>query len=197
MKKQEIRQKYNDAVKLMLSNGYTIFPDTMNGSQGEIAHIDFTNGSEIVRVLLEKSYSSRRREDGYWGTTIRLIIDRAAADTWVGSTWDGTIWNNRLEILSQIEWAEIGRNGNWYTDLDEAVRIHRLQQERYRNRDDRASYIDLPESFKSAALRWVRKQPRMKTASLGDIEQIRKVKTPNGKTHYEIKARGRCFRTDD
>ena len=197
MKKQDIRQKYNDAVKLMLNTGYTIFPDTMNGSQGEIAHIDFTNGSEIVRVLLEKSYSSRRGEDGYWGTTIRLTIGRAAADTWVGETWDGTIWNNRLEILSQIEWAEIGRNGAWYTDLDEAVRIQRLQLERYRNRDDHASYTDLPDSFKSAALHWVQKQPRMKTCKLSDIELVRKVRTPNGKTHYEIKARGRCFRTDD
>jgi hypothetical protein len=26
----------------------------MNGSQGEIAHIDLTNGSEIIRVLLER-----------------------------------------------------------------------------------------------------------------------------------------------
>ena len=37
----------------------------------------------------------------------------------------------------------------------------------------------------------------MKTTKLSDIELVRKVRTPNGKTHYEIKALGRCFRTDD
>ena len=197
MKKQEIRKLYTEKVAELLAQGYTIFPDTMNGSQGEIAHIDLTNGSEILRVLLERSYSARHAEGGYWGTTIRLTVGRAAADTWVGETWDGTIWNNRLEKISEIEWAEIGREGRWYTDLAEAERIQRLQLERYRNRDDHASYTDLPDSFKSAALHWVRKQPRMKTTKLSDIELVRKVRTPNGKTHYEIKARGRCFRTDD
>lgn len=58
------------------------------------------------------------------------------------------------------------------------------------------TYTDLPEACKSAALRWVQKQPRMKTAKLSDIEQVRKV-TYEGKTHYEIKAKGRAFRTDN
>ena len=197
MKKQEIRNIYTQKAAELLAAGYTIFPDTMRGHQGEIAHIDFTNGSEIVRVLLERSYSSHHAEGGFWGNTVRLTIGRAAPDTWVGSTWDGTIWNNRLEILSQIEWAEIGRDGSWYTDMEEAARIQRLQTERYRNREDRTSYTDLPDSFKSPALRWLRKQPRMKSAKLSDIEKIRKVRTPDGRTHYEIKARGRSFRTDD
>ena len=58
------------------------------------------------------------------------------------------------------------------------------------------TYTDLPEACKSAALRWVQKQPRMKTAKLSDIERVRKV-TYEGKTHYEITAKGRTFRTDN
>ena len=54
MKKQDIRNAYTQKVTELLNQGYTIFPDTMNGSQGEIAHIDLTNGSEIIRVLLER-----------------------------------------------------------------------------------------------------------------------------------------------
>ena len=45
MKKQDIRNIYTQKVTELLNQGYTIFPDTMNGSQGEIAHIDLTNGS--------------------------------------------------------------------------------------------------------------------------------------------------------
>ena len=177
MKKQDIRNAYTEKVTELLNQGWTIFPDTMNGSQGEIAHIDLTNGSEIRRVLLERDTHWDREEGGYWGDIIRLTVGRAAADTWVGSAWDGTIWNNRLEIIFQIEWADItrGRRSDWYTDLEEGRRIQKLQMERYRNRDDHPSYTDLGEAYKSAALRWVQKQPRMKTCKLSDIEGVRKV----------------------
>ena len=57
MKKQDIRRIYTQKVTELLTQGYTIYPDTMNGSQGEIAHIDLTDGNEIVRVLLEKAHT--------------------------------------------------------------------------------------------------------------------------------------------
>ena len=67
MKKQDIRNIYTQKVTELLNQGYTIFPDTMNGSQGEIAHIDLTNGSEILRVLLTREHRWARDEDGYNG----------------------------------------------------------------------------------------------------------------------------------
>ena len=45
MKKQDIRRIYTQKVTELLTQGYTIYPDTMNGSQGEIAHIDLTDGN--------------------------------------------------------------------------------------------------------------------------------------------------------
>ena len=188
MKKQDIRRIYTEKVTELLNQGWTIFPDTMNGSQGEIAHIDLTDGSEIRRVLLERDTHWDRIDGGYCGDVIRLTVGKAGADTWVGNTWDGTVWNNRLEPIFQIEWAWLGsrRCSDWYVSLEEG------RAARY----DRMVYTDLPEACKSAALRWVQKQPRMKTAKLSDIEQVRKV-TYEGKTHYEIKAKGRTFRTDN
>ena len=200
MTKQDIRNAYTQKVAELLAKGYSIFPDTMGGSQGEIAHIDLTNGSEIRRVLLERDTHWERIDGGYCGDVIRLTVGKAGADTWVGSTWDGTVWNNRLEKISEIKWAEIGTrrrpDGNgWYTTIEEGVRISKIQMERYRNREaHRRETLD--GAYKSAALRWVQKQPRMKTAKLSDIEQVRKV-TYEGKTHYEIKAKGRTFRTDN
>jgi hypothetical protein len=200
MKKQDIRRIYTEKVTELLNQGWTIFPDTMNGSQGEIAHIDLTDGNEIRRVLLERDTHWEREEGGYWGDVIRLTVGRAGKDTWVGQTWDGTVWNNRLEPIFQIEWAWLGsrRCSDWYVSLEEGRAAHQKQLERYRNHDrnDRMTYTELPEACKSAALRWVRKQPRMKTCRLEDIEQVRKV-TYEGKTHYEIKAKGRTFRTDN
>ena len=197
MFKNDIRRIYTEKVTELLNQGYTIFPDTMGGSQGEIAHIDLTDGSQIVRVLLERDTHWEREEGGYWGDIIRLTVGRAGEDTWVGNTWDGTVWNNRLEPLFQIEWAWLGsrRNSDWYTSLEEGRAAHQKQLERYQNRDDRTCYTDLPEACKSAALRWVRKQPRMKTCRLEEIEKVRKVRASDGRVHYEITARGRSFRT--
>ena len=200
MKKTAVERMYTAKVAELLNQGWHIHTSTMPGHQGEVAHVDLTDGSEIRRVLLERDTHWDRIDGGYCGDVIRLTVGKAGADTWVGNTWDGTVWNNRLEPIFQIEWAWLGsrRNSDWYVSLEEGRAVHQKQLERYRNHDryDRMVYIDLPEACKSAALRWVQKQPRMKTAKLSDIEQVRKV-TYEGKTHYEIKAKGRSFRTDN
>ena len=160
MKKQDIRNAYTQKVTELLNQGYTIFPDTMNGSQGEIAHIDLTNGSEIIRVLLERGLCWSHISDGFHGDVVTLTVGRAAADTWVGDRWDGTIWNSRLEPSFQIKWAEVnGRGEGWY----------------------------------STALRWLRKQPKMKTCKLEDIEKMERVWNEDGKRRFEITAKGKRY----
>lgn len=72
MKKQDIRNAYTQKVTELLNQGYTIFPDTMNGSQGEIAHIDLTNGSEIIRVLLERGLCWSHISDGFHGDVVSI-----------------------------------------------------------------------------------------------------------------------------
>ncbi len=194
MKKQDIRNIYTQKVAELLNQGYTIFPDTMSGSQGEIAHIDLTNGSEIIRVLLSRDTHWEREECGYIGDTVRLTVGKAAPDTRVFENWDGIIWNNRLEPRFQIEWAWIGSNrrSDWYTDIDEGRRISRLRLERYRaQRGDRVEVLG--DAFKSAALKWLRKQPRMKTYKLEDIEQVQRVWDDHGARRFEIIAKGKRY----
>ena len=198
MKKQEIRRIYTEKVTELLNQGWTIFPDTMNGSQGEIAHIDLTDGCEIRRVLLERGMCWDHSMDGFYGDGGSLQSGKAPADTWLGDRWDGPIWNNRPEPSFQIRCAEVsGKGEGWYAPMEEGLRICNLQRERVRNRPDRKNYIELGEASKSAALRWVQKQPRMKTCKLSEIEGVRKVHPREGKPFYEIKARGRIFRTDN
>lgn len=196
MKKNDIRTAYTQKVAELLAQGYTIFPDTVSGHQGEIAKVDLTNGSEILRVLLERDYCRHTHgEDSYWGHTLVLTVGRAAADTWLGCNFDGTIWNQRLEPIFQIEWAEIGgrRDGDWYVSLDEGRRIQKLQLARYRAQDT-AQRTPLDGAWKSVALRWLRKQPRMKTCRLEDIEKMERVWDPEKNTRrYEIRAKGHSF----
>ena len=165
----------------------------MNGSQGEIAHIDLTNGSEIIRVLLEHGLCWSHISDAFHGDVVTLTIGRAAADTWVGDRWDGTIWNNRLEPSFQIKWAEVnGRAEGWYIELDEAASIGHIQRERY-TRKHISRRETLGDAFKSTALRWLRKQPKMKTCRLEDIEKMERVWNKDGKRRFEITAKGKRY----
>ena len=193
MKKQDIRNIYTRKVNELLNQGFTIFPDTMGGNQGEIAHIDLTDGSEIIRVLLERGLCWSHIDDGFNGDVVTLTIGRAAADTWVGDRWDGTIWNNRLEPSFQIKWAEVnGNREGWYTDLDEAARIGHIRRERYiRNQATRRE--TLGDAFKLTALRWLRKQPKMKTCRPEDIEKMERVWNDEGKRRFEITAKGKRY----
>ena len=117
----------------------------------------------------------------------------AAADTWVGDRWDGTIWNNRLEKIFEIEWAEVnGSREGWYIDLDEAARIGHIQRERYLRRSA-ARREELGDAYKSIALRWLKKQPKMKTAKLSDIEKVERCWSDSGKRSIQITAKGKRY----
>ena len=52
MKSTDINAIYAEKVAEFLNAGYQINTNTMNGSQGEIAKIDFRKGNEVIRVLL-------------------------------------------------------------------------------------------------------------------------------------------------
>ena len=193
MKKQDIRNIYTQKVTELLNQGYTIFPDTMNGSQGEIAHIDLTDGSQILRVLLERGLCWSHTGDGFCGDVVTLTIGRAAADAWVGEHWDGTIWNNRLAKIFEISWAEVnGRGEGWYIGLDDAAFIGHIRMERYRNRPT-GTREELGTAYKSAVLKWVKKQPCMKTCRLDDIEEMERVTDKDGNRRFEIQAKGQRF----
>ena len=194
MKKQDIRNFFTQKVTELLNQGYTIFPDTMSGSQGEIAHIDLTNGSEILRVLLCRDRHWERGEGGYIGDTIHLIIGKADPDTRVYDDWQGTIWNQRLEPRFEIEWAWIGRDtrSDWYTTMAEGRRISKLQWERYKTQHP-DQHEELSDAYKSAALKWLRKQPRMKTCKLEDVERVQRIRREDGTRSFEITAKGKKY----
>ena len=58
-----------------------------------------------------------------------------------------------------------------------------------------APYLEkeLGQAFKSIALRWLRRQPRMKSAKLEDITKMTRYTTREGKVGFKIEARGKTF----
>ena len=193
MNQNDINRTFTEKVTELIAQGYQINPATMSGSQGEYAHVDLRKGTDIIRVLLDDGSDYEEGVD-----FMRLVVGRCTDQIRMG-TFDrlgNTIWNNRLEILFEIKFAKIAEN--YFTDMETGVQMRRKRYLRWKQKDRRARR-DLPDSFKSAALRYVQKQPRMKTCKLSEIERVTRVnRTQWNETlpdlrGYEIVARGKTF----
>ena len=183
MTKNDIRRIYTEKVNELLAKGYIIHPETMSGSQGEIAHIDLTNGSEILRVLID---SHGNYGEGY-GDTYSIRVGRCTDE--IRGRWS-TIWNNRLEILSEIKLDKISEN--FYTSPEEGQRMAELRFSRWKNRKCETRR-ELGGAYKSVALRWLRRQPRMKSCKLEDITRMLRRTRSDGTACFEIEAKGKTF----
>lgn len=95
MKFIDINREFTAAASSYMAQGYYINAGTMGGSQGEVAHIDLTNGTEIIRVLLTTF-------NNYLGTEgVELIVGRVKDDIKPNQEdRRSTVWNERLEVIS-------------------------------------------------------------------------------------------------
>lgn len=195
MKREDIRTIYSAKVAELLNQGYTIYPDSMRGSQGEIAKIDFIRGSEIIRVLLEHRFCLYSEDLGFhWHNgAIILTVGRVPEEQkcYIRGLWDDTIWNQRLEVIESHTWFEIEkRDRAWYIEEEEARRVSEIRKARW-TRNYTAEHTECGDAHKAIAIRWLKKQPirGMKSKKASDIEFMRKRQKPNGHTYYQIRMR--------
>lgn len=178
MNKDDISRIYTAKIAELLSAGYQINPWTMSGSQGEIAKVDLTNGSEIIRVLIETSYEFRI------GEIVTITIGRVVEQGGL------TIWNHRLEVCSQIKFAQIAED--YYTTYDEGVKIEEKRAQRFARCANLPS-PDLSDAYKMIALRWIQRKPRMKSCQLKDIKRMIRMDDGCGRNRYHITAKCKDF----
>ncbi len=130
----DINKIFTETVNNYLNNGFTIFCNTMRGSQGEIAKIDLTNGTELYRILLGETHSW---EDSFANNGYSLKVGKYPEpldkinNLWLES-FDGIIWNNKLEIVSERKFVLLNynrRNGYYVEEGSEeyikAVETHK------------------------------------------------------------------------
>lgn len=195
MKKTTVERMYTAKVAELLNQGWHIHTSTMPGHQGEVAHVDLTDGSEIRRALLCREMTWGRSDADFYGHKLIILVGKNTDPIWPG--WDSTLWNNHIEVCSQIELAEIQvpdryHPEGWYTDMATARDIQRIRNERREARRIPTEKV-LGTAFKSIALRWVRKQPRMKTTKLKDITKVARYTSRDGSTGFKIEAKGKTF----
>ena len=156
MKYIDINQKFTAKVAEYIAKGYT----TMSGSQGEVAHVDLTDGKQVVRVLLD----SFTEYDSFNSLSGLEIVVGTPADKVVpyDTVRYNTIWNNRLEVIESERFYEIGsskRRGNtFYGTKAEAEQAEALSVERYKAKSKTSPYIDLTDRYLPLAVSIVKKR---------------------------------------
>lgn len=181
MKFREINKKYTEKVAEYLAKGWTINTGTMNGSQGELAHIDFTDGEKVVRILLERanSYSD------WWYEGYRLVVGVVTDNVEINTndSWS-TVWNNRLDVLEEEIFYRAGMNSrsDWYVTAEESKAGYEKMVARYENKYSKNKDTDFGKNGAKAVLPFVKRQYRCGRAKVDDVKVVKKVR--NGEVHW-------------
>lgn len=201
MKFVDINRKFTEAVTEWIGKGYIINSATMGGSQGEISKVDLTNGSEIIRVLLNSTgHPITKIEDRFYSfdiveLTVGRVTDQIVPNS--PSVWD-TVWNEHLEVISSEEFYEIGRNRRekWYGTKAEAI----AQQDKNWERSEARKVSERTELDAAAiVLPFVKRQQRCKSVKLHEITKVTKTIHHNVfddgvHVNYAVEVRGATYR---
>lgn len=187
MKYADINKRYTEIVADYMTRGYTINTRTMSGSQGEYAHIDLTDGTEVIRILVDSFHEwTDISLDG-----LEIIVGRADSEVEPNSESDcHTLWNNRLTIIIKERFYEIGadrRHGKFYGTLEEATAAERLKIQRYRARHQGSSAQDITDKAMEVAKRIIRREFKVKRICEADVT------VSKSNNRYTVKYKGKAY----
>ena len=175
MKYIDINRKFTAAVSSYMMQGYTLNSSTMGGSQGEIASIDLTNGTEIIRVLLNgfSDYKEMVTDGG-----IELIVGRVTDDVHPNKANEyRTVWNNRLEVISSEKFYKLSGNRDdepFYGTEEEATAATEKRFNRYRNHSSNHRTEDVTDKAAPLVKEFVRREFGVKRVVANNIRVIKR-----------------------
>ena len=185
MKFAEINKRYTEIVTEYIAKGYTITTATMNGSQGEIAHIDLTDGKEVIRVLVEKAH-----ENCYTFEFYQIVVGKCTDKVKIncGDTY-GTIWNNHLEIIHCEKFYVVGKNyktGDIIGTKDEAEIANKKRSQRYRSISNNVDMTDKALEIGKQIVKRVWNKEKVRTADIEVIKNTHGYYVKYGKDFYKL-----------
>jgi len=188
MKYADINKKYTAVVAEYLAAGYTINTRTMSGSQGDYAHIDLTDGTEVIRILIDTFHEwTDISLDG-----LEIIVGRADSEVEPNSENDyHTLWNNSLDIISKERFYEIGADrchGKFYGTCEEATAAQQKKIQRYMARHQENGAQDITHKAMEIAKRIIRREFKVKRICEADVTV-----TKSGKS-YIVKYKSKTYR---
>ena len=189
MKFNDINKKFSEEVAKRLSEGYVICCQTMRGSQGEIAHVNFIKDDEHYSLILEDGHTLTPLDY----LSLRWVKSKELKGDPAGNC-DVTFWrgDKYVEVISEKRyWIVSDRyRTNFFTDSeDEAKKICRTRREHWRkgNTEEFRSSFTLPMSgntrkmvaklYRNHKARW----QKTKIAAV-DIERVNFRRNGNART---------------
>ena len=184
MKSTDINAIFSAKIAEFLANGYQINTNTMSGSQGEVAKVDFRKGDELIRVVLDRKtiFHEHFSCDGIV-LTVGRCTDQFALDA--QGFRDATIWNSHLEVIEERTFCKMGMrwsDGDWYLEGKEAEEALKKTRERAklqwnmeRNEDRRNRKEYTGEKIKKILLPAVRRhleRPKLKADRIDKIVRV-------------------------
>lgn len=194
MKYTEINKKFTTLVAGYLAKGYMINTATMPGSQGERAKVDLTNGTEVIRIVLESFTTYDDIHLRGW----KIVVGRAGEQDCItpNSPEDAcTLWNGHLEVLYEECFYQIGRRGNNFGTKEEAEVAAQKSIERWSKKPTMSNTeyntIDNPEALHIAAQYLLNKG----VAKRIDRNSLKLRKRVYKKTHvtYLVEYKGKAY----
>ena len=111
MKYSDINKMFTTEVNKYLAQGYRFNTASMNGSQGELAKVDLTNGTEIIRIVartFSKEWDKQGRERGH-SAGCGLLRQHNLERTLGTSQQPAVLRGERLRRSRQVLWDGSGR----------------------------------------------------------------------------------------
>ncbi len=134
MKFVDINKRYTDLIANYITAGYHFNTVTMSGSQGEIARVDLTDGTEIITIYID-SFSDWASGNDLKGIQI-CIACVGQQDELVPDCHERfrTLWLSHVKVEFCERYYQVGRDANWYVTEKEAEAAAAKQYERYTRR---------------------------------------------------------------
>lgn len=186
MKFADINKRYTEIVAEYIAKGFTINTATMSGHQGEIAKIDLTDGSEIVRILVQSFSDWRANVEG-----IEIVVGTAMDDVQPhgNDKMRDTIWTYRLGVHNVERFYCLGRYGeDIYGTEQEAKEAADLRCQRYCNRERKNPQYNPSAKAMEIAKRIVREKMGYKRVTASEVELT---KNDRG---YTVSYKGKSYR---
>lgn len=170
MKYADINRAYTEMVTKCINMGWTINTASMRGTQGEVAKVDFTDGKQIARAMLEKRYDSELSVDYY---CISLAFSGKNSRVMPNVMYSNTLWNGDLEVLEETRFyrASIMSDVDWFVSRDIAIQNRDKWCSRIKGRVGRGE--DISQKAVPVVLGFVRRHKGCKTAKAKDIRVLR------------------------
>ena len=173
----DINKRYTAIIAEYLAKGYTINTGSMGGTQSDRAHIDLTNGDEIIRIMI---HSFRERVGNIYLGGLDIIVGQATDDVEPNSGESTLIiWNEKLDIISRERFYTVGNNhghGNYYGTKEEAVAAEqkRIQRSSANSRNTKIEF-STPKALEIAK-RMIRQKTGVKRIRNADVRVFKDVR---------------------